>query len=440
MRYVLKFGGTSLGSRIPFHNIKELLKDESRISKKLIIVSAASKSTNYLINIYNSYKNNNDRLNKMHFLEYKNHEINLNKSLEINNIDFDLLFDELEHLLTLPSPKLDVLLKLKDNIISFGERISMHRLHHYLNLYNINSIAKQSWELGFITDSNYGEATLLKSSYEKIKNIVDNIQDEIIITTGFVGRDATNNITTLGRGGSDLSASLFSSAINSPEIQIWSDVPGIMTCDPRIIKKTKLINEMTYDEALELSFHGAKILHPKTVEPLLSKNISMRVLNTFDLNCSGTLIKKGIFNKNGPTGLSFSKDNIILQITPKDQLMTNSFISNVFDMLNDNHCNLVSISKTTMSIAVNDISENILKELSKKFNIEVNKHISVICLVGENMHNKLGTASKFFQTITDCNINIEMISQSSIQSNILVAVKDEHLITLLTKLHEIFFE
>lgn len=436
MRYVLKFGGTSLGSRISFENIKEILKSKT---KKLIIVSAASKSTNYLINMFNSY-NTHFGLDNTTFLEYKNHEINLNKILEINNLDFNLLFDELETLLTLPPPKLDLdLLKLRDNIISFGERISMYRLHYYLNLHKISSIAKQSWELGFITDSNYGEATLLKSSYEKIKNIVDNIQDEIIITTGFIGKNITNNITTLGRGGSDLSASLFSVAINSPEIQIWSDVPGIMSCDPRIISSPKLINEMTYDEALELSFHGAKILHPKTVEPLLGKNISMRVLNTFDINCKGTLIKKGIFNKNGPTGLSFSKDNKILQIMPKDQLMTNGFISKIFDILNDNHCNLVSISKTTMSIAVNDISENILKELSRQFNIEVNKHISVICLVGENMHNKLGVASKFFQTITDCNINIEMISQSSIQSNILVAVKDEHLIKLLTKLHEIFF-
>ena len=449
MRYVLKFGGTSVGSQVGFQNIKRiLLKQEYCNFKQLIVVSAASKSTNYLINIYDNLINKNieQEIIKIKFLEYRNHEENLNKNLNINHNYFDLFFDELgsllyEHLIkkNITYSNID-LNKLKDQIVSFGERISMCRLYNYLKLNGINSIYKPSWELGFITDSVYTEATLLQSSYPNINKIINNIKDNIIITSGFIGKDIEGNITTLGRGGGDLSASLFSSALNAPEIQIWSDVPGIMTCDPRVIKKSKLIHEMTYNEALELSFHGAKILHPQTVEPLLGKNISMRVLNTFDIDSKGTLIKKNALNKYGPCGLSFSKDNLILQITPKNELITNHLISDIFNILDNNHHHLVSISKTSMSVAVNDITEDTLRHLSKKFNIEINKGISVICLVGENMHNKLGIASKFFQTITDCNINIEMISQSSLQTNILVAVKNENLIKLLEKLHEVFFE
>lgn len=449
MRYVLKFGGTSVGSLTSFSNIKHILSKDNL--EKLIVVSAASKSTNHLNDIYDSFINCVDgRILKKKFLDYKAHEEELNINLKLydkfNNVIpiFSELLNELEELLS-KGMQLSLYYNiqcdiLKDYILSFGERISMYRLHYYLNLCGIKSIAKPSWELGFITDCNYTEASLLESSYKNINRIINNINDRIIITTGYIGQDSFGNITTLGRGGSDLSASLFAAAINSSEIQIWSDVPGIMTCDPRIIKKSTLIKEMTYNEALELSFHGAKILHPKTVEPLLGKGINMRVLNTFDIQADGTIIKESTVNKNGPTGLSFSKNNVILQITPKNKLMTNKLISNLFETLDNNHSNLVSISKTSMSIAITSISQEILEQLNKDFNIEINKNISVICLVGENMHNKLGIASKFFQTITECNVNIEMISQSSLQSNILVAIQDVHLDKLLSKLHEVFFE
>ena len=283
--HVLKFGGTSVGTEQGLYNISEILLNTNENTQKLVIVSAACKSTNMLEEIYMTVINNDEENFSKLLNKYNIHELNLNKKLNIEFCELNEYINKLQQVFKLSNEKDPE--KLKDYILSFGELISMNRLYYFLKNRKSNKNKKitkvKSYDLGFITDSKFGNARLLKDSYNNIsKNFEKMYQNyNIIITTGFIGKNDKNEITTLGRGGSDLSATLFAKALNSELIQIWSDVAGIMSSDPRYIKDTKLINKMTYNEALELSFFGAKILHPETIEPILKNDIPLYILNTF---------------------------------------------------------------------------------------------------------------------------------------------------------------
>lgn len=427
MIIVLKFGGTSVGSLIGFKNILEILMSRHINKRKLIVVSAASGSTNMLIKIANGERDI--------ILEYINKERELNTILGLNNDFLELYSSELNSEYN------------RDTILSFGERISMHRLYTYLNMKNMKNVKSVknvkmsvSWDLGFIVE----KSIIINDS--NVMKIIDKMDSEIIITTGFIGKNSNGNIVTLGRGGGDLSAALFASALNAECLEIWSDVPGIMTCDPRMISTARIIDHLTYEEALELSFYGAKILHSKTVEPLVTKNISLRVLNTFDLTCRGTLITNTKFNtimeQSGRcTGLSFQKDMVIVYISPKNKLVNNEYLLSLFNILDSIsvNCSMISISKTSVSFIISKDDISYLSDFSDTIqsNTMFTFKIAVICIVGKNLYDTRGIAALLFNTI---NANIEMISQSHSQTNILVAIKDNDLQNVLNNLHLQFFE
>lgn len=461
--YILKFGGTSVGSLNGINNIKKILLSNNNENyldpniKKIVIVSAASNSTNLLENLYYKILENNEIEFLNIFNQYTSHEKNLNKSLKFDHYKLDNYFLELKNTFkTYMNGEIDKY-KLKDYVLSFGEVISLNRIYNILCIENSNDkIHKKikkyySWDLGFITDSNFGNARPLDTSFKLInesynKILIDESPD-IIITTGFIGKDIYNNITTIGRGGSDLSATLFAKALNPLFVQIWSDVQGVMTSDPRYIKNTKLVNYMTYNEALELSFFGAKILHSETIEPILEYNIPLYILNTFDLNSSGTIINnKQDFNKTESIvkGISFNNENSIIYIEPKNSFITNNFICNIFLILNSLNikCSMISFSKTSLSICIKSElkTSKLLNRLS--FNnsnkISCKDDIGVICVVGETLHETQGIASKIFSTVYECKSNIEMISQSVSQTNILFAIKQYNLINVVQKIHDNF--
>jgi aspartate kinase len=281
------------------------------------------------------------------------------------------------------------------------------------------------------------------------ENLQNDINYDIIITTGFIGKDKYNKITTLGRGGSDLSATLFAKALNPINVQIWSDVPGVMSSDPRYIKNTKLLDDISYNEALELSFFGAKILHPETLEPILETKIPLYILNTFDLNCDGTIIKdiKNKTEKNTNSivkCISFNDNNSIIYIEPKNTFITNEFICNIFHTLNNTNikCSMISFSKTSLSICIKTEynTEKLLNKLlfNNTTKVSFQDKIGVICVVGESLYETQGIASKIFSTVSDCKSNIEMISQSVSQTNILFAIKQDNLVNVVQCIHDRF--
>lgn len=417
---VLKFGGTSVGSLRGFRNINKILSEQK--NKLLVVVSAASGSTNKLLQIIETRQQSNlvD--------EYIQKEKDLNDTLGISS---DFLE---EYILELKSAS------SRNQILSIGERISMHRI--YLANGELNPKMSVSWDLDFIIE---GE-TLIEECKEGLISRVNSIFEttDILITTGFIGKNTLGNIVTLNRGGGDLSAALFASALDSEELQIWSDVPGVMTCDPRMISSAKIVKQMTYEEALELSFYGAKILHSKTVEPLVLKSIPLRVLNTFDLTCQGTLISDGVIPGNFiATGLSFQREMAIVHVSPKSKLVDNKFLMNLFSKLEmiSVNCSMISFSKTSVSFIVSKNDINKIKiQNEENAECKCTEGIAVISLVGESLHDAHGVAALLFDTINKNDTNIEMISQSHSQTNILVAIKESRLEIILKSLHLNFFE
>jgi aspartate kinase len=459
--YILKFGGTSIGTLQGINNVKHILLANDTIKHlephipKLVIVSAATNSTNLLEQIYSSILNNNLTQFTQILNTYISHEDNLNTLLNIN--PNHTYVSELQTIFnSYPHNNIDKN-KLKDIVLSFGETISMNRLYNLLyNTHTHKTIKKyHSWELGFITDSNHNSARLLETSYNLIQSTYNNIHKQqhpdIIITTGFIGKNHNNEITTLGRGGSDLSATLFAKALNPLSVQIWSDVPGIMTSDPRFIKNTRLINHMTYNEALELSFFGAKILHPETIEPILQSSTPLYILNTFDLNCSGTIITSPspLNNSNNSHllrgGISFNNHNTIISIEPKTGIITNHFLYNIFLLLDsfNINCLMISFSKTNLSICIKTHfkSHKLLNALlfNNSNNISIKDNIGIICVVSESLCENRGIASKIFSLVYKCNTNIEMISQSVSQTNVLFAIKQDSLINVVQIIHDNFY-
>jgi aspartate kinase len=279
---------------------------------------------------------------------------------------------------------------------------------------------------------------VLPSALQNVLNLCQKLQP-IIITTGFIAANSQGNVTTLGRGGSDLSASLFGVALDA-NIQIWTDVPGVMTCDPKITPNARLVPFMTLTEAYELSFYGAKVLHPKTIEPLLQKpHLTLQVLNTFQPSHVGTLISRDRFiNYGKPIAISLSKENVIVHLSDIQNFYK------VFEIFSKHHIQLsmLSTSKSSVSFALSKVSNlnYIMDSLSETCSVYVQEGFSVISIVGEGLKNTIGIASRVFQAAAKLGVNIEMISQSSGQVNISIAVSNTSSIPLIQQLHHEFFE
>lgn len=447
MLKVLKFGGTSVGSVNGINNVRDILLSNTN-GVQLVVVSAASKSTDMLQTIVDHLQNPSL---EYHINQYVNHEFGLIRDLELEEVYFREIFNEFVNviLLIVNSFNIQNFNSYKDLLLSYGEYISMLRIYKYLCVKSENVKYAPSWDLGFITDSNFGNAKILETSYNSINTKISECLNQnqcntTIITTGFVGKDIYGNVTTIGRGGGDVSASIFAVALNAGSIEIWSDVPGIMTCDPKIVLNAKLIKELSYTECIELSFYGAKILHPQMVQPLLYYNIPLYVKNTFDPDSPGTKVmkEKSYHNETLAVGLSYSKDNTIININGKSLEITDIiYICNLLSKY-CSYFNMVSLTKSSISIALKSLDPDftkILECLSVHYDVNTIYNISVISVVGQGLSNTVGIASKIFSSISSQHINIEMISQSAPQTNITFAVKDEFLNMTLNSIHCLLF-
>lgn len=453
MLKVLKFGGTSVGSLNGINNIRNVLLSNTN-GVQLVVVSAASKSTDMLQTIVDHLQKPIDEYHSLeyHVNQYINHEFGIIHDLELEETYFHEIFNEFVKviLLIVNSFNIQNFNSYKDLLLSYGEYISMLRICKYLSAESENVICAPSWDLGFITDSNFGNAKILETSYNSINTKISEYLNQkqsnsIIITTGFVGKDIYGNVTTIGRGGGDVSASIFAVALKAESIEIWSDVPGIMTCDPKIVSNAKLITELSYAECIELSFYGAKILHPKTVQPLSYYNIPLYIKNTFDPESPGTKVikEKNHHNETLAVGISYSKNNTIININGKSlEIIDLIYICNMLSKY-CNYFNMISLTKSSISIALKSLDptfdKTILEHLSVNYVVNTIYNISIVSVVGQGLSNTVGIASKLFSGISSQHINIEMISQSAPQTNITFAVKDEFLNTTLNSIHYLLF-
>jgi len=338
-------------------------------------------------------------------------------------------------------------------IYSFGERMSVPILSGSIRSMGVKSVALTGGEAGLITDSRFESAKPDPITDVKVKEkLLPLLKDGVLpVVTGFVAANEKGTITVLGRGGSDYSASIVGAAIDADEIWIYTDVNGIMTTDPRIVPEARTLPVVTYLEAMEMSYFGAKVLHPKTIEPAVKKGIPVRVLNTFQPEHPGTvvLMKDGTGKPNLIKAVTMIKNIALINISGAAISGTPGTAGRIFTALGREDVNIIMISQASsefnVSLAVDGAQAGkaiatLQKEFSEDLNSSVtcNEDVCVIAVVGERMAGSPGVAGRLFTALGDKKINIRMISQGSSEANISFVVNKDDAHKTVKVLHSVF--
>ena len=436
---VMKFGGTSVGGADEIRNVAEIIK--SNLGRKpIVVVSAVKKITDKLIELANLAKegNGDETFSTIKSIHYGILE---RLSLEKKLLDSD--FNELQKAVKSVNGKmLDA--KTLDLFQSFGERMSSKIVAAQLSKNNMEAQAFNAFDLGLITNSDFGNAEPLEEAYNNLDKNITKL-NVVPVITGFIGKTVNGEITTLGRGGSDYTAGIIGAAINASEIQIWTDVDGIMSADPKIVGNARTLEQVSFAEASELAYFGAKVLHPKTIIPAMEKNIPVRVLNTFNPKGSGTLILNEVEKSNQTVKAITSKRNItLIHVNSKRMLGAYGFLARLFDVFYKykQSVDVVSTSEVSVSMTTDNGKnvEDIASDLKGIADVKVLKNKAVICVVGEGMRNAPGVSGRVFSVLGKNKINVEMISQGASEINITFVVDGKDAENAVKVLHKEYYE
>lgn len=434
---IMKFGGTSVGSSARIVGLTEIVKKRLH-EHPVIVVSALGGTTDSLLELAQTAAKGNPTNKLLDKILYRHYEV-----IEGLGIKKEIILEEVEQLKNLiigVSLLQDLTPRIMDNIMSFGERMSARIVSSYMLSTGLQAKAYDAFDIGMITTSEFGNADVLEESYTAIKERLSNLQN-IPVITGFIGKDKEGYITTLGRGGSDYTATIIGAAVHANDIEIWTDVDGIMTADPRIVKNAKSIDVISLDEASELAFLGAKVLHPRTILPAIKKNIPVRILNTFNPSHKGTTISDERPKRGRVASITYKKNITVINISTPRMFEVHGFLKKVFEIFdrNDISVDMVSTSEINVSVTIDGDQKTgkLEAELSKLAEIEIKRDRAIVSLVGHNISNVPNALSIIFSALN--NIPIEMISSSMSEINQSFVVKDEYADGAIRKLHAAFF-
>lgn len=441
---VSKFGGTSVQNSSAILNVFSIISKKTKPT--FIVVSAFSSVTDSLIRLAESIKQRNSEQTNFLIENIFDRHQNAAKELGIEKQIKDFLYSKKEELL-LFAKALSILGEVTnrsvDYILSFGELLSSYLIYSFFLSKGLEIVYFDPRKI-IKTDSNFTCAEVdfvdtkksLLNSFSKYKS------SQFWITGGFVGSNKDNETTTLGRGGSDYSASVIASILNAKVLEIWTDVDGILTADPKVVPNAKLIKEVSYDEASELAFFGAKVLHPKTIFPAVAKKIPVYVLNSFKPESLGTLITFRSSRKKIVKAIAFRKNITVVNIKSNRMLGVYGYLAQVFDIFNKyrTSVDLVSTSEISVSLTIDDTThlEKIVKELSNISSVEILKDCSIVSVVGEGLKDSTTTASRIFNALR--NIKIIMVSMGASDINFSFVVNQTDLEKTIKLLHKEFFE
>jgi aspartate kinase len=445
----MKFGGTSVGDVAAFERVVHVVS--SQIDRDpVVVVSAMTKVTDALLAAFEMAKKGDPQAA---FAQLEPHfERHLDVAEQFlpvtgNNpflTEFNYAREELEDLLTRASRRSLPLSMLKDAIVSYGEQLSSRLVTEVLKAKGVNARHVDARRV-IVTDDEYGAAQPIWDETEKLVRIELGpmiAADEVPVMGGFIAASRGGETTTLGRGGSDYSAALVAASLSASELQIWTDVTGVMTCDPRICGGARTIPILSYNEAAELAYFGAKVLHPKTIKPAIDYKIPVRVCNTFEPNEIGTMVlAESDEAPNKIKSIAHKKNITILRITSARMLGAYGFMAALFQIFERYRTAIDVISTSEVSVAMTldntESLENIVKELERLGEVEVEHGFAVVCVVGEGLRASAGLASKIFSTISD--VNISLVSHGASSVNMTFVVKEEAVGDVIQKLHAEFF-
>jgi aspartate kinase len=444
----MKFGGTSVGDVAAFERVLRIVS--SQIEKKpVVVVSAMTRVTDLLLGIFEVAKKGE------YYTAVADLEPLFDRHIEITknfipdgsisfNSELQFAREELADLLMRAARRSLPLAMLKDAVVSYGEQLSSRLLAEVLKARGINARQTDSRRL-ILTDDEYGAAhPIVEETNEIVRLELGPILDanEVPVMGGFIAGNRSGETTTLGRGGSDYSAALIAAAIDAGELQIWTDVTGVMTCDPRICSDATTIPVLSYEEAAELAYFGAKVLHPKTIKPAVDSAIPVRVCNTFKPDEIGTMIvAHSGETPNKIKSIAHKKNITILRITSARMLGAYGFMSAVFQVFDRHRTVIDVISTSEVSVALTldnpESVEKVVDDLQRLGDVEVERGYAVICVVGEGLRASTGLASKIFSTIED--INVALVSHGASAVNLTFVVREDEAPNVIKRLHEKFF-
>ncbi len=456
---VSKFGGTSVGSA---KNINKVIQIISKKSKKtVVVVSAMSGITNLLIKAsHHANTGSKDYIQIIKDIQ-KIHidtvEELLDKSKQLTCKDF--VMQQLHHLKnTLNGVYLlqDLSDKSAAKIVSTGEILSSYIIAEAMISKGLIACLKDSREL-IITDNNYNDANInFKETYKNLHQYFSDNTENITVLPGFIASDNKNETTTLGRGGSDYTAAIIANAVNAEILEIWTDVSGMFTANPKLVKQAKPIEQITYQEAMELSHFGAKVIYPPTIQPVLEKKIPIAIKNTMAANDNGTLITE---NKNGSNstvkGISHIENIALLTLEGNGMIGVPGISKRLFEALAQENINIKFItqasSEHSICIAIDRMETDKAKiAVDDQFEFEILQHkvnpliiendLAIIALVGDNMKSHQGISGKMFSELGNNNVNIRAIAQGSTEKNISAVIAKKNVKKALNTLHAVFFE
>jgi aspartate kinase len=459
MRLVIKYGGTSISTAKDIQSVAKYINLQSNKHQILVVCSAISGTTDDLIEISESIKKENKSKAEQLVSTITNRHKQLAKQTikkpDVRKKLLTKLDSDFAELLALIDGMVllgEVTPRSMDYLISFGERLSIQLVSSALNDSGKKSTPLTGKEIGIVTDSNFGESNpLMDTTRLRVSKTVDALFSKKIIPIvgGFAGADQHGHVTTFGRGGSDYSATTIGSCIKANEIWLMSDVDGLMTADPKIVKNAKLLKEVSYIEAIEMAQFGAKQIHPRTFEPLLAKKIPMKIRNSFNVKNEGTLVTASSSAKNTVKCVSNVRNNGLIDIQGGSMVGTPGTAAKIFATLAKTGINVMMISQnpsessitivvknTDLDRAVSILEMELLGKIIKK--LDVTTGVAIIALIGSGMRGTVGVASKVFGAIEKNKVNVSMITQGSSELNLAFIVKNSDTNAAVRALHNAF--
>ncbi len=462
----MKFGGTSVGNAQAITHVIQIVQGILESGNHAVnVVSAMGGVTDMLIDSIN-WAVSGDRWGYLSVSQNirSKHEDAIHKLIsagperETLLLHINRLLDEHTELCNAINILGEMTPRVHDAIVSFGERLSSELVAAALREHNINAKAFNAAEL-LITDGNYQNARPIWSETERRihEHLLPAIKAGVVpVITGFIGSTFEGVYTTLGRGGSDYSAAIFASYVNSDEFIIWTDVDGVMTTDPRIDDRAQVIPYISYQEVGEMAFYGAKVLHPKTVQPILKEGIPLRVRNTFNPAFEGTLVGKEIRPSSTVVKAVTAIRNVsLLTVTGKGMLGVPGIAGRTFTASAQAGANILMISQSSSeqsfcftvmddrAFAVKDAVESELNEEIARDNVDgvaVKTDVVIVTVVGAGMRGTPGVAGRVFTIMGDHGVNVLSIAQGSSECSISFVIEETDLEKAVVVLHDIALE
>jgi len=438
MSVVMKFGGTSVADAAAIENVARIVAGQ-RDASPVVVVSAMSGVTDGLLA---ATPESLDPIFNRHVAVAKEllHGPEVDRFSEVVKRAQAQAHELLQAGAQSPSKRKVI----QDAVVAFGELLSSSLLAEVLNQRGVGSRQVDARRCVITNDEHTCAAPLIKETFSHTQNQLQPLLEARVVPVlgGFIGATVDGATTTLGRGGSDYTAALIGAALNSREILIWTDVTGVLTADPRVVPEAQTIERLSYSEAAELAYFGAKVLHPKTIQPAIENSVPVRICNSRAPQDRGTLVGpqtetssrtiKAIAHKTGVT---------TVQITSARMLGAYGFLRALFEVFERHRTvvDVVTTSEVSVSLSLDDDSAlaEIVKELGQLGTVRIEKGRAIICVVGEGLRGTPGVAARVFSTISD--INVTLISQGASSINFTFAIEEERVKEAVTRLHQAFF-